>query len=578
MAHDQAVKPKETEEPTASVPAEPSRSGNGVVTAADPERNPRQRARGRAATILLIADMVALCAGIFAVKMTYDHLIVSEEQDIQLPSRWGALPTRPEGDYLGRLAIGGQQGIFRPAYAEPLWGSDGLVHSLGRVERHLGFMIGIELPLGDLLLWAQQDALQADNAVYLLGVYGLLFLLAVARFGSYDFAVISSKWQQAARIIAAHFWAVFWLWLIVCALTQILIDPVPLLMLATVGTLLNVSARWAVQSFGMRAVFTERALVLGGDDESSRIRQMEETFADIDRVEVVGRVTPEELQAHGDTEATAKALLALARSLEVDAIVVGGGQGVDDRIYVALSLCTEEGVRVVRMPEYVEEWAMMVPVEYVNDAWRVYGFNHEVDPYYTVVHRLMDIVCATLGLLLFVVLFVPIALLIKLTSKGPIIYTSSDPAMMRVGLGGRKFRIFKFRTMTLEAAKAVSRQKEDEDPRVTKVGRFLRKTKLDELPQMWNVLRGQMSIVGPRPICASEDEEMLERIPLYHLRRLVRPGLTGLGQVSFGTAKLAKEHLERLQYDLYYIKHRCFALDMAILARTTLVCLGLRSR
>jgi exopolysaccharide biosynthesis polyprenyl glycosylphosphotransferase len=518
LAHDQAVKPKETEEPTASVPAEPSRSGNGVVTAADPERNPRQRARGRAIATLLIVDWLAFGASLAICKL------------------WLVAPLTGSADLF----------TWAPWY--------------------------------DMVAVGIQDRLKGMGTLVPMAIYVSLLVVGLGRFGLYDHAVVSSRGQQAARIVGAHHWAAFWLFLLASWWATIWIDPIPLLAIATVAWVLNLLGRWIVQSFGMRAVFTERALVLGGSDEDGRIRQMEETFVDIDRVEFAGRVTPEELQAHGDTEATAKALLALARSLEVDAIVVAGGQGVDDRIYVALSLCTEEGVRVVRMPEYIEEWAMMVPVEYVNDAWRVYGFNHEVDPYYTVVHRLMDIVCATLGLLLFIVLFVPIALLIKLTSKGPIIYTSSDPDMMRVGLGGRKFRIFKFRTMTLEASKAVSRQKEDEDPRVTPVGRFLRKTKLDELPQMWNVLRGQMSIVGPRPICASEDEEMLERIPLYHLRRLVRPGLTGLGQVSFGTAKLAKEHLERLQYDLYYIKHRCFALDMAILARTTLVCLGLRSR
>jgi len=233
---------------------------------------------------------------------------------------------------------------------------------------------------------------------------------------------------------------------------------------------------------------------------------------------------------------------------------------------------------VVRMAEFYEQWLDMVPVAYVGDGWCVHGFTYQVEPYYDLVHRALDVVAAVLGLVVVGILYIPIALAIGLTSRGPVIYSSSDPRFQRVGLRGSLFRIYKFRTMRQDGPKYIGTHVGEDDPRITLVGKILRKTKLDELPQLWNVLRGDMSIVGPRPICACEDDEMLQQVPLYHLRRLVRPGMTGLGQVSFGTAKLPCQHAWRLQYDLHYIKRRSLSLDMYVIFQTLLVCLNLRRR
>lgn len=410
------------------------------------------------------------------------------------------------------------------------------------------------------------------------GLYILLVLLSLGKLGSYSLSTISSGWQHAARVILSHHTAAAWLWLLQLLIQRAVENPAYWLILATIGWTVNLSLRMSLHLTRMRDAFTEQALVLHSSEDAEQVRQLlDELEKKKPRVRVVAVKEPADLTV-GGAPAPVGALLDVVRKAEADTVVVGMTKGFDDRTYVALSLCSEEGVRVVRVPEYFEEWVEMVPLEYVNNAWRLYGFTHQVDPYYSAVHRMIDLVVAALGLVLLAVVFLPTAIAIKLTSRGPVIYTSDDPTMMRVGLGGRLFKIYKFRTMTEEAALAVSRQKEDEDPRVTRIGRLLRRMKLDELPQMWNVLLGQMSVVGPRPICASEDEEMIEQVPLYHLRRLVRPGLTGLGQVAYGTAKLPEEHMTRLQYDLYYIKHRCFALDMEILAKTLLVCVGLRQR
>jgi exopolysaccharide biosynthesis polyprenyl glycosylphosphotransferase len=415
-----------------------------------------------------------------------------------------------------------------------------------------------------------------DN--YIPAIYAAILAIWLGKLDLYTMSVLSSGWQQAARLIVAHHWAVAWVWLLQFVTTGRVGPAVPFLALATIGWVGDLSIRALIQRGRMKRGFVERVLILHDGEGDEQVTKLREQLSRVPRVEVVDVLEPGKLASLRDPDSPAELgdLLRIIRSLEVDVVVVGMAH-VDDKTYVSLGLCSEEGVRVVRVPEYYEEWAMMVPIDYVNNAWRIYGFSHQVDPYYAVVHRTTDMVLALIGLVLFVVSFIPIALAIKLTSRGPVLYTSKDPAMLRVGLRGRLFPIFKFRSMVADMPNVVSKEGEA-DPRITPIGRLLRATKLDELPQAWNVLIGQMSIVGPRPICASEDEEMLEQIPLYHLRRLVRPGLTGLGQVSYGSAHDPGEHLLRLQYDLYYIKHRCFALDLSIIARTLLIVVGARQR
>ena len=156
------------------------------------------------------------------------------------------------------------------------------------------------------------------------------------------------------------------------------------------------------------------------------------------------------------------------------------------------------------------------------------------------------------------------ALLVKLTSRGPALYSQT-----RVGLDGRVFRIYKIRTMhhNCEAASGV-RWAAARDPRVTFVGRVLRRTHLDELPQLWNVLKGDMSFVGPRPERPEFVSQLSEQIRFYGQRHVVRPGLTGWAQVSYTYGASTEDALQKLQYDLYYIKNLSIALDLYIILET----------
>jgi lipopolysaccharide/colanic/teichoic acid biosynthesis glycosyltransferase len=154
--------------------------------------------------------------------------------------------------------------------------------------------------------------------------------------------------------------------------------------------------------------------------------------------------------------------------------------------------------------------------------------------------------------------------LIKLTSRGPVFYTQE-----RVGLNGRRFRIIKFRSMRCDAEEQTGPVWATEnDPRCTAVGRVLRKTKLDELPQLFNVLSGTMSLVGPRPERPEFVAGLTEQIPFYGLRHVVRPGLTGWAQVCYTYGATVEDALQKLQYDLFYIKNLSLALDLFVLFKT----------
>ena len=192
---------------------------------------------------------------------------------------------------------------------------------------------------------------------------------------------------------------------------------------------------------------------------------------------------------------------------------------------------------------------------------------------YAIAKRALDILVSfVLGLIVLPTLPL-IALAIKLDSPGPIFYSQD-----RVGLGGRIFRIYKFRTMRQDAERDGAVWASEHDPRVTRVGRFMRLTRIDELPQLWNVFRGDMTLVGPRPERPEFTTELAAALPGYNLRHVVKPGLTGWAQVSYRYTSSIRDTRTKLEYDLYYIKHASLGLDLTILWRTVGVVLGMRGR
>jgi len=259
-------------------------------------------------------------------------------------------------------------------------------------------------------------------------------------------------------------------------------------------------------------------------------------------------------------------LLALVRQNRVTEIILAITHGLSNNLFSAMLDAKEQGVQITPMSLLYEQITGRVPVEYVGDSWYVALplDNASTSGVASGVKRAFDIVFACLGLLVFVVWLPFIVLAIRLDSRGTLFYSQT-----RVGQGGRIFTVRKLRTMVTDAERdgqAVWAQKND--PRVTRTGRFLRKTHLDEVPQLWNVLRGEMSIVGPRPERPEFVAQLEKQIPFYRLRHSVRPGMAGWALVRGGYVDSLEDARARVEYDLYYIKHQSFWLDLWILFRT----------
>lgn len=193
---------------------------------------------------------------------------------------------------------------------------------------------------------------------------------------------------------------------------------------------------------------------------------------------------------------------------------------------------------------------------------------------YAILKRGIDVTVACSIALALLPLFPLIALAIKLDSRGPILYSQT-----RVGLGGRTlFRIYKFRTMGTDAEANGAVWATKQDPRITRTGRFMRKTRLDELPQLWNLLIGEMALVGPRPERPEFTSRLAQEIPGYDLRHTVKPGLTGWAQVCYRYTSSIRDTRNKVEYDLYYVKHCTLLMDLKIMLKTVKVVVAMKGQ
>jgi len=223
-----------------------------------------------------------------------------------------------------------------------------------------------------------------------------------------------------------------------------------------------------------------------------------------------------------------------------------------------------QGVKIEEATSWLEKMSGKIEVESLYPSWLVFGEGFRRSSVVRLVRRGLSIVISLLGLVVALPLFPLIVLAIRLDSKGPVFYTQT-----RVGLGGRLFKVVKFRTMR-EDAEALNGPQwaGDNDPRVTRVGRVLRSSRLDEIPQLWTVLKGEMAFVGPRPERPEFVESLTKEIPYYGVRHMVRPGLTGWAQVKYKYGSTVEDAREKLQYDLFYIKNVSIGLDLVIMFLT----------
>lgn len=250
----------------------------------------------------------------------------------------------------------------------------------------------------------------------------------------------------------------------------------------------------------------------------------------------------------------------------VDTIVIGikleDHEDIKSALYRALFL----PLNILDRAEIEEAATGRIPLSHVSETWFLGHIRESEKTWYETGKRLGDVLLTVPFGIFTVALFPFIALAMKLTMPGPVLYSQ-----IRVGKGGKTFRMWKFRTMIVDSEKngAQFTPNAQTDPRLTKLGRIMRQLRVDELPQLWNVLRGELSFIGPRPERPEFVSQLVDRMPYYALRHITRPGLTGWAQVKFlkPTSSL-DDNLKKLQYDLYYIKHRSPIIDVIILLRT----------
>ncbi len=327
-------------------------------------------------------------------------------------------------------------------------------------------------------------------------------------------------------------------------------------------TLVSLWRAWRPFLRGYR--FKRRALIVGSGWNAQTILETLQQEAP-DEYEIIGTVAE---SIEPGVLGTGRELPELARKHEIGQLILAYNSEIPGEVFAGLMSCYEQGIAMIPMPILYEQLTGRVPIEHVGRGdWAVIlPLEGETltQRLYLAAKRVMDISLALIGLMGFGALLPFLAIIMRLDSPGATFY-----AQERLGRSGRPFKLIKLRTMIPDAEKSTGPVwAQQNDPRITRVGRFLRRTRLDEFPQLINVLRGEMSIIGPRPERAHFVALLTEQIPFYRTRLAVKPGVTGWAQVRYRYGSSVEDALVKLQYDLYYIRHQSLWLDVVIILRT----------
>jgi exopolysaccharide biosynthesis polyprenyl glycosylphosphotransferase len=399
-------------------------------------------------------------------------------------------------------------------------------------------------------------------------LYGSAWVLALFAVDGYAFQIPASRIQSAIAVIKALPIA-----LLIAVLTfflqpYVLTRPVIVLALA-VGAALLVLMRTTLARLLLHESLAVRAVLLSDSPPSEEV--MSTLRAARFECRVVAKVMAPVAEEQ-DRARLIEHLRGLLDSWGVHELIVTNNE---IRLLPALvEECVTRGIRVVSASSLVERYMGRVPIASIDVHWYLGLPENDLwERPYAVVRRLADLVLALVISLPFLALLPLIALLIKIESRGPVFHVQR-----RVGEHGKEFNLLKLRTMNHDAEAAGAQFTALRDARVTRIGRLLRATRLDEVPQLLNIVRGEMSFIGPRPERPEFIALLESEVPHFHSRLLVKPGLTGWAQVRGGYASTIAEMTRKLEYDLYYIKNRSLRLDMQILASTFVTVIRRRGR
>ena len=337
--------------------------------------------------------------------------------------------------------------------------------------------------------------------------------------------------------------------------------------------LLVVSWRFAYNWILKKKMFTERVMILGRGRLSreiiDEITSRPDSGYQVSGVISMNSTSPSAFFRGIPHFGINRTLCELAESLHAQKIIVAMDERRGKLPTEELLRCRMKGVQILEGATLYEELTGKIFVEKINPSWLIFSDGFRKSPIIRFMKRATGLIVASVGLLLILPLIGIIALAIKLDSKGPVIFKQD-----RSGEDGRLFKLCKFRSMIDNAEAACGpRWAADNDQRVTRVGRILRKYRLDEIPQMWNVLKGDMSFVGPRPERPEFVKKLAVTIPYYSERLTVKPGITGWAQVSYRYGASVQDASEKLKYDLFYIKNMSLIMDLIIIFKTAKIVL-----
>jgi sugar transferase (PEP-CTERM system associated) len=328
--------------------------------------------------------------------------------------------------------------------------------------------------------------------------------------------------------------------------------------------LFRIFYHWFINGKNLR----EKVLIIGSTDISWRISQ-ELTSGNNPGFEILGCVAEEtgalvKVVPGGRVLGSIKDLQRITQETRPDVVVVALSERRGALPVQEILDCKLQGVRVEDWPTFYEKLTGKIVIQNLRPSWLIFADGFTRNRLTRTVKRLVDTLLAILGLCISLPLMICIAILTKLDSAGPVIFRQE-----RVGENGKTYTLCKFRTMVADAEQQSGPMwSQTSDPRVTKLGKILRRTGMDELPQMFNVLKGDMSFVGPRPERPHFVAELQQHIPYYAQRLVVKPGITGWAQVRYGYGATIEDAVEKLQYDLYYIKNMSVFLDLLIILST----------
>lgn len=440
------------------------------------------------------------------------------------------------------------------------------------------FQLGVELSwlFAAILIVLHLDGTSAaahPDIAALTFVFAALVISLNGAFGLYRRAQTLSNGAYLLRAILAPAIGVA----LAFAVVRFVPGSTPLLdnwLVATVLSLLGLLVvRHVIVLPVVNTFLPHRVLVLGTGPEA-RLVEASMTSTNPVGMRLVGFYALEKPQdavvAPGRVVARGGTLEDTVRQLNIDEVIVAVRQQRGGVLPLrALLDCRLNGVEVTDLARYFERVHGQIPIESLKVSWLIYGHGFRQSAFRALVKRCFDLVVSALLIVLTLPLLVLTVMLIAAEGSGPIIYRQE-----RVGHRGRAFTVYKLRSMSQNAeGDGRPAWATKDDPRVTRIGRLLRRTRIDELPQLLNILKGEMSFVGPRPERPEFVAMLTEQIPFYAVRHSVKPGLTGWAQVRYSYGATVEQSIRKLEYDLYYVKNHTLLLDILVLLETVRVVL-----